>query len=286
MGTKHLKNAVATAVVAIAIAVTLGSATRLEGQDNNSYNNDPRVEQGFTIAPVPLNLAGKDRNLVGLGSYIVNSSGACNSCHTSGAPPLYVYPYASGGNPYFGQPQKIDPTAYLDGGADFGPVGTPTGPLMYGGPDIIARNLTPNYTGMAEGGHTLSQFKQIIRTGIDFDGIHPTCSTAQLAIINSPDVTPAQLPNCIPATPGINPVDGNVLQVMPWPNFSYLTDRDIEAIYEYLSAIPCIDNTTSTPPAGAPNELLNTCGTKAAEVQASSNTIDSGLRRDAVRSRR
>ena len=40
-----------------------------------------------------------------------------------------------------------------------------------------------------------------------------------------------------------------------------MTDRDIEAIYEYLSAIPCIDNTTSTPPDGAPNELRHDCGT-------------------------
>jgi hypothetical protein len=39
-----------------------------------------------------------------------------------------------------------------------------------------------------------------------------------------------------------------------------MTDHQIEAIYEYLSAIPCIDNTTSTPPAGAPNELRNNCG--------------------------
>ena len=54
---------------------------------------------------------------------------------------------------------------------------------------------------------------------------------------------------------------------MPWPTFSHLTDRDITAIYEYLSAIPCIDNTTSTPPAGAPNELRNDCGTTAAAAQ-------------------
>jgi hypothetical protein len=39
-----------------------------------------------------------------------------------------------------------------------------------------------------------------------------------------------------------------------------MTDHDIEAIYEYLSAIPCIDNTISLPPDGAPNELRNDCG--------------------------
>jgi hypothetical protein len=47
---------------------------------------------------------------------------------------------------------------------------------------------------------------------------------------------------------------------MPWPDFQNMTDGDITAIYEYLSAIPCIDNTSSTPPAGAPNELRNDCG--------------------------
>jgi hypothetical protein len=39
-----------------------------------------------------------------------------------------------------------------------------------------------------------------------------------------------------------------------------MTDHQIEALYEYLSAIPCIDNTTGTPPRGAPNELRNDCG--------------------------
>jgi hypothetical protein len=47
---------------------------------------------------------------------------------------------------------------------------------------------------------------------------------------------------------------------MPWPIFHNMTDHQIEAIYQYLSAIPCIDNTFSTPPAGAPDELRNDCG--------------------------
>ena len=55
-------------------------------------------------------------------------------------------------------------------------------------------------------------------------------------------------------------MNGALLQIMPWPTFHNLSDSDIEAIYEYLSTIPCIDNKTSTPPAGAPNELRNDCG--------------------------
>jgi hypothetical protein len=60
---------------------------------------------------------------------------------------------------------------------------------------------------------------------------------------------------CVPP-----PVDGSKLQVMPWPIFHNMTNHQIEAIYEYLSAIPCIDNTYSTPPTGAPDELRNDCG--------------------------
>src|SRR5580704_11802818 len=119
--------------------LTVGSLANAEDRSEEAM-----VKRGFEIAPVPLNLAGKNYELVGLGSYLVNAAESCNDCHTSGGPPNFNY--ASGGNPYFNQPQKVDPTVYLSGGSDFGPVGTPTGPSMYQGPDMIARNLTPDKT--------------------------------------------------------------------------------------------------------------------------------------------
>ncbi len=223
---------------------------------------------GMAIAPVQLNMSGKDPQLVGLGSYLVNAIGDCNGCHNGGGPPNFNY--AAGGNPYFvpssfflGTPipfsAKVDPTVYLSGGSDFGPVGTPTGPSMYQGPDIIARNLTPDKNGLPAGGVTLAQFMQIIKTGTDFDHAHPACTVAQLVTLAA-GATPG--PVCIPTSPG-NTTNGNVLQVMPWPTFSHLTDYNIQAIYTYLSAIPCIDNSTSTGPAGAPDGLRNDCGTPA-----------------------
>ncbi len=36
---------------------------------------DPRIRRGFEIAPVVLNLEGRDCGLVGLGSYLVNAAG-------------------------------------------------------------------------------------------------------------------------------------------------------------------------------------------------------------------
>jgi hypothetical protein len=253
-------------LVGAALAVILTRPPVVHAQD---WGDDGSlIKIGFEIAPVPLNLEGKNRDLVGLGSFIVNAPGECNGCHTAGGPPNFNY--ANGGNPYFGQPQKIDPSTYLAGGTDFGAAVPPSAgypPAEYGayvGPDIITRNLTPDKTGRAEGGHTLAQFKEILRKGTDFDHIHPTCTAAL------PTPTPA---NCIPP-----PVDGDLLQVMPWPAFHSLTDHQIEAVYEYLSAIPCIDNTTSTPPAGAPNELRNDCG---GDPQVSSQDSHSAARRRA-----
>ena len=36
------------------------------------------------------------------------------------------------------------------------------------------------------------------------------------------------------------PFNGDLLQVMPWPEYQDWTDHDLVAIYEYLKAIPCI----------------------------------------------
>ena len=190
-----------------------------ENEDNRcAEESDPRVRQGFKLAPVPLNLDDKNCVLVGLGSYLVNLGG-CNDCHTGGGPPNFNY--ASGGNPYFGQPKKVDPATYLSGGQNFGPVGAPPSP------NIISRNLTPSTkTGLPEGDHTFEQFLTILRTGKDFDHLHPNCSTTITT-------------NCFPPDPS-NPVDGDLLQIMPWPSYQDLTDHDIRAIYEYLRAIPCI----------------------------------------------
>jgi hypothetical protein len=230
------------------------TARPAQAQDFNGTGEEELIRIGFQIAPVPLDLKGKNPDLVGLGSFLVNAVADCNGCHTAGLPPNLNY--TAGGNPYFNQKAVVDPAVYLSGGQDFGPVGTPTGYLSYAGPDIIARNLTPDKTGRAEGGHTLAQFMQIMRHGTDLDHIHPTCSAAQMAQIDVA-TTPAELPVCIPTSEG-NTVDGNLLQVMPWPAFSWMTDHQLQAIYEYLSAIPCINN-NSPPPAGAPGELQNQC---------------------------
>jgi hypothetical protein len=44
------------------------------------------------------------------------------------------------------------------------------------------------------------------------------------------------------------PLNGALLQIMPWPTFQNMDDHDLRAMYEYLSAIPCI----AGPPAPSP----------------------------------
>jgi len=163
--------------------------TKSPAQGQQGGGSESEIQRGFEIAPVPLNLAGKNRSLVGLGSYLVNGPGDCTGCHTVGL-------FLTGGSPFLGQPTAINVAAYMAGGATFGPV-------------VISRNLTPDATGRPAG-LTLSEFKTVLRTGADFKALPPH----------------------VPSNPGL-------LQVMPWPAIRHSTDRFIEAIYEYLSAIPC-----------------------------------------------
>lgn len=202
------------ACAGLALGLLLVSTARGRADDRGD-DDDSRIRIGFAIAPVPLkNLHGLNPALVGLGSYLVNTEG-CNDCHSAGPRTQY----APGGNPYFGLPKKVNPATYLGGGRDFGELANP--PI--GSAHIISRNLTPTpKTGLPGGDITYEKFLEIIRHGKDFDGIHPTCTGA---------------PNtgCIP-----KPFDGDLLQIMPWPNFKDLTDRETRAIYEYLKAVPCI----------------------------------------------
>jgi hypothetical protein len=225
-------------VAAVVLLGLAGGAITSARVDDDRRESDPTIEKGFDIAPVKLHLAGLDRDLVGRGSYIVNATADCNGCHNS--PDLggeFVIPT---GMPYFLKPPQvrtqINQAGYLGGGMDFGPYPSADPPGAF--PNIVSRNLTPDASGRPEGGHTLEEFFRIMRKGKDFDGIHPTCT-------GGPDG------KCLPA-----PFDGSRLQIMPWPSFARMSDDDIRAIYEYLSAIPCISHAGSV---GIPSNLYQTC---------------------------
>jgi hypothetical protein len=221
MTTKQFVGPILGAAGTLALIVAIGGlirSPRVHADDGDS--EESKIQKGFAIAPVPLKLAGTNRALVGLGSYIVNAQGDCNGCHSAGPTSTFVF----GGIPYFGQrPTKINTAVYLGGGDDFGT-------LDDGGlsAHIITRNLTPDKTGRPAG-VTYYEFAEIMRHGTDFDKWHPTC-------------TGALGPHCVPP-----PFDGSLLQIMPWPVHANMGDRDLRAIYEYLSTIPCLEGDPGNP---------------------------------------
>lgn len=70
---------------------------------------------------------------------------------------------------------------------------------------FTSRNITPDAAGLPAG-LTFDQFVEVMRTGKDFKNRHP--------------------------------LQGPLLQVMPWPLYTSMTDDDLSLIYEYLQAIP------------------------------------------------
>jgi hypothetical protein len=196
-GVPHGKPALAaaalTAVLVLAIFSPIKVVAGQGGQQDGAEGS--KIQEGFAFAPVPLDLDGKNRALVGLGSYIVNGQGDCNSCHTNAAPD-----FISGGNPYLGESEQIDPERYLIGGRQFG---GPTGPR--------SRNLTPDPVTGLPAGYTFEEFLYVLRTGADLKGLAPFVPSRHRDLLQAP---------------------------MPWPVFGKMTDRDIRAIYEYLRSVP------------------------------------------------
>ena len=129
--------AVAGAAAAVLALMALPAAGAADDESSQS-----QIQRGFEINPVPLDLKGKNRALVGLGSYIVNTTG-CNDCHTN---PSYV----AGGNPFLGQPEQVNVAGFLAGGQHFGP--------------FVSANITPDALGRPAG-LTLEQFISTLRTG-------------------------------------------------------------------------------------------------------------------------
>jgi hypothetical protein len=134
----------------LAIAFSLHSTAKTQ----NDAAVVTRVQRGFQIAPVPLTIHGQTRELVGLGSYLVNAVSECNDCHSCPT-------YEPGHNPFDGIGDgKLNPTNHLAGGVNFGPGDD--------GEDIVSANLTPDENGKPAG-LDFSEFATLIRTGHDPD---------------------------------------------------------------------------------------------------------------------
>jgi hypothetical protein len=145
MNSKYTRSLILLGLVA-ATASVAGDPPREDVDEGASEAS--RIRIGYAVAPLPLDSRGKNRALIGLGSYIVNAQSGCNDCHTHPS-------FAPGGDPYQGQPEVVNSEQYLTGGRQFGP--------------FTAPNITPDAYGRPAG-LTFQEFKEAFRTGKDPDG--------------------------------------------------------------------------------------------------------------------
>jgi hypothetical protein len=144
----------ASILVGIVSVVFVGSVVGavVRADDRDKHDEDSRVQIGLAYARqqgIPLHFRERNRETVGLGSYLVNAAGGCNDCHT--APPYTKDPFA-----FLGAPKQVNVGCYLAGGQAFGP--------------FVSRDITPFKDGKPAG-LTFRQFLHVIRTGEDPD--HP-----------------------------------------------------------------------------------------------------------------
>ena len=258
---------------AFVLSAAITAAIGIAYADDKKDDTDPSiVQQGFDASPIPkekLNFRGKDPYLVARGSYLVNSAADCNGCHTF---PRFLRPAGNSNNPagnathnlagYGSNPKYGNP--YLDtvpttsdgfeplngelkansnadtthGMVTYTPTGVPIYPynhFLAGGRCFgffMSRNLTPDDSGRPRG-LTEAEFIQVMRQGKDISCSKPNPPSYG----GEPD--PICNPNLVPEGGGhgvsFNP---EVLQTMSWPTYHSMTDRDLKAIYAYLSALP------------------------------------------------
>ena len=275
-----------TAMSAALILITITSTASLaDDRDRDRDGGGDRisssvVQQGFRISPIPfdkLNLAGRDRALVALGSYLVNGVGDCNGCHTfprflrpgltvrptSGSPATTNFTgneQSLGSDPRYGNPyldtKGLDPStglqdlngqlkANVNADTTHGIVThTPTGTAIY------------PYNHFLAGGRCFGFFMSRNLTPDDSgkprglteaEFIHVMRQGQDISCNKPNPPTYGGVPDPIcsagtfpaPEAPGAGvSFNPDVLQTMSWATYHSMTDTDLKAIYAYLSALP------------------------------------------------
>ena len=151
---------VIVAVILSALASLVGYRLARGQETMGAYQFSRAAQQGRAIAPVKLDMTGKNPELVYIGSYLVNAQLGCNSCHTC---PSYrgVDPFSVGGLSLgiAPNPGPINAANYLAGGVPFPGKGKP-----FVGSILAAANLTPDDSGLP-GGLSYDDFKDAMEHG-------------------------------------------------------------------------------------------------------------------------
>jgi hypothetical protein len=123
--------------------------------------------------------------------------------NSTGCNDCHTWPnYSPAGNPFNGQAKQVNVANYLAGGRTF----------ALPGETVCSRNITPAPGTTNPAGLSREDFIYVMRTGCD-----PRDANFR------------------------NPRHCELLQVMPWPNYRAMTSQDLNAMYDYLSALPHAD---------------------------------------------
>ena len=174
-----------------------------KADSDDDDDRESRIQQGFALVQgLPLHLKGKNRALVGLGRLPGERRGRLQRLPYQPALPRWRRPDT------WSAEEDQCRRHYLAGGVEF----IPAHPGFHA---IVSRNLTPDKTGLPEGGASFQEFRSIMRTGVDPDHAHPEY--------------------------------GTFLVVMPWPVYQGMIESRPSRRYEFLSAIPCIEGDPGLP---------------------------------------
>lgn len=185
----------------VILTVCICSTLLPAGDSSSKKKENSKVERGLQISPVPVKTDKLNRTAIGMGSYLVNAASSCANCHTC---PTFVPALENGKN------KQMNAQNYMAGGVPF-PVRSEDGGTATS--DLRSANLTPGQHGLP-GGLTFVQFKAALTEG------HRTLTEAY-----------EQFPAPSEAYAG-------QISVMPWRIYRNFQTADLEAIYEYLKAIP------------------------------------------------
>ena len=144
--------------ISLVVVLTVVFAAAVYGDGpGRGGREDVRVARGLDLSPVPVHVTPATRQMVGIGSYIVNAQAGCNDCHT--CPSYSVDPFTTGR-----RHGVVNAQNFLAGGVAFV---TPGG-------TFVSPNLTPDpaNNNLPDGGHTFDQFRNMMRTGHDADPPH------------------------------------------------------------------------------------------------------------------
>jgi hypothetical protein len=199
------------AFLLVSIFLLSGVLSAFAGDDDDDHHHHDkdsksRVQIGFDISPVPMTFdtADEEKEKKRKKQKAMAGLGSYMVNAVAGCANCHSCPtYTPGHNPFEGGDGELNAAYYLAGGT----------PFHVGDEVEVSPNITPNHDGLPAG-MTEEEFVHAMRTGEHAD------AHGHAAAMDTTDE------------------EHGVMEIMPWPMFRHMTEKDLKAIYRYLKSIP------------------------------------------------